>query len=330
MKRKISFPDKDVIISRLKKINYKRKGVAFLAALLKYVVLASIGYLVLYPLVYMVSFSIRPYSDYIDPAIYWIPKHLSNIQFSNAQRVIDFIPSIKNSLIFEVLSAFIEVITCSIVAYGMARFKFRGKGILTVLLFAMIILPEQMIIIPKMINYSNLDFLGIIRLTNKIFGTNIKISILNTGFAFWLPSLFGVGLKAGIIIFIYMQFYKGLPKELEEAAWIDGANLTQTYLRISLPSSSVVLATVIILSVIWHWNDYYLAVMYTSKAESMPIAVKIAQMQTSLQTIGIWNGPYHVGARCAACLAFVAPMLVMYIILQRKFVQSIDRVGITG
>ena len=306
----------------------KSKISAVLTMLLKYVVLFSIGYLVLYPLIYMISFAIRAYGDYLDPSIYWIPKNFSGIHFKNAQRVVDFLPSVMSSLLYEILSSFIEIIACSIIAYGMARFKFRGKGVLTVMLFLMIIVPEQMTIIPKMMNYSNLDFLGIIGLLNKVFGTNIHISILNTGFAFWLPSLFGVGLRAGIIIFIFMQFFKGLPKELEEAAWIDGANLRQTYLKISLPSSTVVLTTVIILSVIWHWNDYYLAVMYTS--ESQPIAVKIAQITTGLQTIGYWNGPYYIGAKCAACIVFVLPVLIMYIILQRKFVQSIDRVGITG
>lgn len=311
----------------LKKIN-KGKITSVITAIFKLVILISIGNLVLYPVIYMLSFAFRDYADYIDPGVYWIPKNFSLTHLENAEKVIGFIPSFLNTLVFEVVSAFIEVITCSIVAYGMARFKFRGKGILTVLLFLMIIVPEQMTIIPKMMNYSNLDFLGIIGLVNKIFGTEFRISILNTGFAFWIPSAFAVGLKAGMIIFIFMQFYKGLPKELEEAAWIDGATLSQTYLKISLPSSSVVMTTVIILSLIWHWNDYYLAVMYTS--ENFPLAVKIAQLSTSLQTINIWNGPYFIGAKAAACLIFVIPMLILYMILQRKFVQSIDRVGITG
>lgn len=320
---------KDCASSLVTNASGKKKYISsILTGILKYSVLLSIGYLVIYPLIYMISFAIRSYGDYLDPSIYWIPKNFSWIHFSNAQRVVDFVPSIVNSLIYEILSAFIEIVACSIIAYGMARFKFRGKGILTVILFMMIVIPEQMTIIPKMMNYSSLDFLGIIGLINKIFGTNFHISILNTGFAFWLPSAFGVGLRAGIIIFIFLQFFKGLPKELEEAAWIDGANLRQTYLKIALPSSSVVLTTVIILSVIWHWNDYYLAVMYTS--ENQPIAVKIAQITTGLQTIGYWNGPYYIGAKCAACIVFVIPVLIMYIILQRKFVQSIDRVGITG
>ena len=152
----------------------------------KLIVLVSIGYLVLYPIIYMLSYAFRDYIDYIDPAVLWLPKNFSLEHLKNAERVIGFSSSFMNTLVFEVVSALIEVCTCSIVAYGMARFKFRGKGILTVLLFMMIIVPEQMTIVPKMMNYSNLDFLGIIGLINKIFGTNISISILNTGFAFWL------------------------------------------------------------------------------------------------------------------------------------------------
>lgn len=316
----------------MKKITLRKSKKTILTSasvsLFRLIILVSIGYLVLYPVIYMVSFAFRSYNDYIDPAIYWVPKNFSLEHLENANRVIGFTSSLFNTMVFEVISAFIEVVTCSIVAYGMARFKFRGKGILTVILFMMIIVPEQMTIIPKMMNYSNVDFLGIIGLINKIFGTNIRISILDTGYAFWLPSVFAVGLKAGMIIFIFMQFYKGLPKELEEAAWIDGANLRQTYLRIALPSSSVVLTTVIILSLIWHWNDYYLASMYS--LSEFPLAVKIATLATDLTTINIWNGPLFIGAKAAACLVFTVPLLIVYMFLQRKFVQSIDRVGITG
>lgn len=301
---------------------------AVIVAIVKYVVLISIGYLVIYPLIYMLSFAFRPREDMVDPGVIWIPKGFSLGYLKNADKAIGFADAIKNSLLFEIVSAIIEVMTCAVAAYGMARFKFRGKKILTVLLFLIIILPDQMLIVPKMMNYSNLDFLGIIKLINSL-GANIKISILDTGLAFWLPSLFGVGLKSGMIIFIYMQFFKGLPRELEEAAWIDGATLSQTYLKIALPSSSVVFTTVIILSVIWHWNDYYLAAMYTNA--NFPFAVKLAQISTNLQLQGIWGGdPAHRCICCIASLIFVLPVMVMYIILQRKFVQSIDRVGITG
>jgi multiple sugar transport system permease protein len=128
-----------------------------------------------------------------------------------------------------------------------------------------------------------------------------------------------------------MQFYKGLPKELEEAAWIDGAGLFKTYTKIALPSSGVVITTVSIFSVIWHWNDYYLAFMYMNTRETMPLAVSLSDIQNIMPTLkGVYNGYKLTATECAACVLFILPMLIMYIILQRKFVKSIDRVGITG
>ena len=185
-----------------------------------------------------------------------------------------------------------------------------------------------MIIIPMMTNYSQLDILGIFGLLNKLTGIDIRPNILGTAWTFYLPSVFGVGLRSGVLIYIYVQFFKGLPKELEEAAWIDGAGLFRTFFSIAVPSSSVVYTTVTLFALIWHWNDYYLAVMYLS--DKFPLAVKIYDIDNLITALNIWGGAKAISTKSAACFMFIAPMLILYLILQRKFVQSIDRVGITG
>lgn len=313
----------------------KKKAAAVGVAILRLAILISISYVILYPLIYMISSSLKTVATFRDPSVIWIPKAFTFENYRVAFKALNYInldnfldSSLLYTILFEVVAAVLEIMSCSIVAYGLARFNFKGKGVLLILLIVTILVPDQMIIIPKMMNFSNLDFLGIIKLINGIFGSNIKINILNTGFTFYLPSIFAIGLRSGLIIFIYMQFFKGLPKELEEAAWIDGAGLFRTFFSIALPSSGVVIVTVSIFSIIWHWNDYYLAVMYISK--SFPLAVKLSDLETLLQLQNIWWGPAKISAQCAAALMFIFPMLVMYIILQKKFVKSIDRVGITG
>lgn len=119
-----------------------------------------------------------------------------------------------------------------------------------------------------------------------------------------------------------------MPKELEEAAWIDGAGLFRTFFSIAVPSSSVVYTTVTLFALIWHWNDYYLAVMYLS--DKFPLAVRIYDIDNLITAVNIWGGGSAVAIKSAACFMFIAPMLVIYLFMQRKFVQSIDRVGITG
>ena len=127
------------------------------------------------------------------------------------------------------VSAAIEILMCSFIAYGMARFKARGKGVFNTLLILLILIPSQMIVVPMMMNYSKLDILGIFGLLNKLTGIDLRVNILGTPLTFYLPSLFGVGLRSGVLIYIYIQFFKGLPGELEEAAWIDGAGLFKTF-----------------------------------------------------------------------------------------------------
>ena len=129
-------------------------------------------------------------------------------------------------------------------------------------------------------------------------------------------------------IFIYIQFFKGLPKELEEAAWIDGAGPLKTYLRIALPSSGVVILTVSVFSLIWHWNDYYLSVMYC--AQEYPLAVRLADIDSVFNTLKITSDIVKGTTSMAACVIYILPMLIMYMVLQSKFTKSIDRVGITG
>ena len=311
------------------KIN-RTAGKVFVS-LFRYALLISVSYVVLYPLFYMFSNSVKDLIDWYDPNVFWLPRHFTGLWYQWAYESMEFLSALKNTVLFEMVAAALEIISCSLVAYGLARFKFKGQKILMFLLILTILVPDQMIIIPKMMNFSNLDFLGIIGLVNDVTGAGIRINILNTGFVFYLPSLFAVGLRSGIITYIYMQFYKGLPRELEEAAWIDGAGLFKTYTKIALPSSGVVITTVSIFSIIWHWNDYYLAIMLMNSYEAMPLAVRLSNVQNIMSTLyNVWGGYKMTATQCACCILFIVPMLIMYIFLQRKFVKSIDRVGITG
>ena len=119
--------------------------------------------------------------------------------------------------------------------------------------------------------------------------------------------------------------------ELEEAAWIDGAGPIKTFLKIAVPSSGVAITTVLVFSLIWHWNDFLLCSMYLNK--EYPLAMQLNLLPTNLTTMGYYlnpETPETLAFQMAGCVLFVTPMLIIYMILQRKFIESIDRVGITG
>lgn len=292
------------------------------------VMLSAIGYLVIFPLIYIISNSLKTPEAFKNPLVVWLTTSVSFNSYKLAFQALDYSKSIVSTVVYEIVSAILEVASCAVAAYGLSRFDFKGKKIFMAFLLLMIIVPEQMIVLPNTVSYSNFSFFGITTAVNKIFGTNIRLNILDTVLPFWMPSIFGVGLKSGILIYIYMQFFKGLPKELEEAAWIDGAGPYKTFLSIALPSSSVVIFTVLVFSVIWHWNDYSYAVMYVN--ENFTTAVKLSDIVTTLQGMGYYNSDVANGIILAACLIFIFPVLLLYIAVQNKFIKSIDRVGITG
>ena len=300
-------------------------------SVLRFIFLISFAYILIYPVLYMLTNALRTVTDYIDPTVIWLPKSITFQNFKDAFKALDFSVSFKNTVVYELVSAAVEVFTCAVFAYGLSRFKFRFKSLLMFFLIISILIPDVMLILPRVLNFKNLDFLGILKLFYKLTGIDLRLDIYDTPLTFYLPSLLGVGLKGGMFIFIYMQFFAGLPAELEEAAWIDGAGPIRTFLSIVLPSSGVVILTVSIFSMIWHWNDYYLALMYTLDNRTLAVMVQDIKQQVFL-TFGEANGvsPLLFGVPMAACLIFMAPPLGIYLFVQKYFIKSIDRVGIVG
>ncbi|MBR2337949.1 MAG: carbohydrate ABC transporter permease [Clostridia bacterium] len=300
-------------------------------SIMRAIFLISFSYILLYPVFYMFSYALQSPADMRDPTVEWVPKEWFFENFSTAFGTMDYWASLKNTLSMEIVSAFLQTIFCAVYAYGLARFEFRFKNVLMFFLVLTILLPDVMLVLPRLMNFKQLDFLGLLGLFNNLTGIDLRINIVDTPWTFYLPSLFGVGLQGGLLMYIYIQFFKGLPRELEDAAAIDGAGPFKTFLRIIVPSSGVVILTVAVFAVVWHWNDYYLAMMYTSANRPLAVILQdfssyIVRYVTEIST----RDPRAISAAMAACLLFIAPPTIGYIIVQRKFIESIDRVGIVG
>ena len=311
----------------------RKKSGSILYSIFRLVVLLSIGFIIIYPLFYTIVTSLQSKYAFLNSTRVWIPTEFAIIEnYSAAFDAMEYMKSLWSTFKNEFVSAAIEVASCAIVAYGLARFDFKLKKLYIAILFLTILVPEMMILIPRMLNYSKLDLFGILGLVNKATGVDLRPNILDTAAAFWLPSIFGVGLRSGILIYIYIQFFKGLPYELEEAAWVDGAGPLRTFLSIALPSSGVVILTVTVFSMIWHWNDSLLSSMYLS--HDFPLATQVSRLPQTLGSkyhiILSARDPQGIGYLMAGCVLFIVPMLIVYMIVQRWFIESIDRVGITG
>jgi len=287
-----------------------------------YALLICIGFVYLYPILYMISNSFMDLEDLLDTSVTWIPSKLNIENYKNAAKSMEFWASFLKSVVIAGVPTIINVIMCAVIGYGFARFEFRGKYIFMGLLIFSYILPSVITMMPTYTLYSNLKMTG--HLTS-----------------FVLPSLLGQGLNCQIFILIFWQFFRQVPKVLIEAGQVDGAGYLRSFLRISLPSAAPAILTVFLFSIVWYWNESYLTQMYVTGRFSgtdlwTTLIIELKSFDTNYQSAQSTGGTSGVtqsnneSIRMAATMLSILPMLIMYFVLQRQFVESIDNAGITG
>lgn len=291
----------------------------------------TMSYLFMFPLYYMLVVSFQRPDLAVDPTSVYVPKAFSTEAYKIAFKQLDYKNSALLSLIISVLSTALATISCSLTGYAFARFEFKGKKIAFLFVMLLIVIPPQQIIVPQYLMYKSFNFGGLL----SLFG--VELNLLNTPFVFVLPSMFSVGLKAGIFIFIFRQFFLGQPRELEEAAKIDGCGALQTFIKVMAPLAKPAFVVVIMLCIIWHWNDYYSSSMFFID-KIKPVMVCLERLRQNVVEFGslpgLPKGNYTpVMLRMylqAGVVLTITPPLFLYVFMQRQFVESIDRTGIVG
>lgn len=292
----------------------------FIKQLFIYGLLICIGFIYLYPLLYMISNSFMNQEDLLDTSINWIPSSFYLENYIQAATSMDYWKSFLHSIVVAGIPTILNVVICSLVGYGFARFNFKGKKLLMGLLIFSYILPPQITMMPTYVLYSDLKLTG-------------------TLWSFVLPALTGQGINAPIFILIFYQFFRQVPKVLIEAAQIDGAGYLKSFFKISVPSAVPAIITVFLFSFVWYWNESYLTQLYVSgvyvKGSWTTLIVKLksfdANYNAALANVveGVTQSN-NEAIRMAGTMLSILPVLAMYFILQRYFVESIDRTGITG
>lgn len=284
--------------------------------ILVYIILIDLAFVFLYPFIYMLVTSLKSYNDITDITVKWYPRELSPQNWKTAFETLNFSRTFFNSLFVSLLSTMGHLLSCSFVAYGFARYRFPLKKLMFFGVLLTIVVPVQSIIIPQYRLYVQLGIEGY--------------------WALILPTFLGFGLRGGLFIFLFRQFFLRLPTALEEAAEIDGTNPFGTFLRIILPSSGPIMLVCFVLSMVWHWNDYYEPSLYLTNSDQwlLPQAlpamynlIKEMSQTTSSDTVAL-RLMYHDGVVMAGTAIAVLPLLVLYLCVQNKFVESIDRTGI--
>ena len=292
----------------------------------RFIIVFGLSFVILYPILYMISTAIRPQAEMNDPSVMWIPKTIRFENFVEIWNAIDYPNTLWNTLVLNIVSSILQVATCAMTGYGFARFKFKGKGILFGIVIMQIIVPTQIILIPQYMQFRYFDVFGIF---NALLGDSI--SLVDTNWAMYIPAFFCNGIRAGLFIYLFRQFFRGLPKELEDAAYLDGCGPFKTFISVMVPNAASSFLTVFIFSIVWYWNDYYVSSMYFTQGNTISLKIdSIATLISMYLYNEVRNASDFLVWMEAGCLLAIAPIVIMYVFLQKYFTEGIERAGLAN
>ncbi len=358
-------PLKDRLKARFLNFYFISKIVVWIFRL---VLMVGVAYIVLYPFLAKISGSVMAKEDFVDATVRLIPKNFTLDIYRTIYSDLGYWTAFRNTLIVSLIVAVIQTMICALIGYGFAKFKFKGRGIVFLFVILTIVIPHQTMQVSMFMEFRYFDVLGILRLLKgggiQVFGHNIKewgpgvasffekLNILpNTMFGRELTqnglkltdtyapmvmlSLAGLGFKNGLYIFLFRQFFRGIPDELEESAYIDGSGTFRTFVQIILPLSVPMLITVFLFSFCWQWTDQF----YTSlffPAEKTQTLVKIATKDISVKYYSALNTSYAGQKLYESAitntfgLTIIFPLVILYVFLQRFLVQGIEQSGLAN
>lgn len=313
-------------------------GKKVLGSVLRYALIICLAYLILAPLMKNIVLGFTDPRDLGLASSIWVPARLSVENWYVSYLMLDY----PNTLPFTLLNTAVLMLlqtACALLAgYAFARLRFRFQGALFACVMLTIIVSPQVFTLPQYLYFRDFDILGLFRLF-----TGKSLNLLNNPAAMYLMAATGMGIKSGLFIYIFRQTFRSLPKELEEAAYIDGAGFIRTFTQIVLPSAGPGIITVGVLSYVWNWNDTYfnnlfnsqntrnLMLAFTRATASTDEALgKIATKVPETYAFLTKNPMYEAAIGKTSALLVFLPLIVLYIIVQRRFVQGVERSGIVG
>ena len=276
--------------------------------LVRAVILLGLCYIILYPFFIKVVNAFKTYSDFIDPTVRFLPKTFTWGNVRHVVKEMSYWSALQNTLLISVALGALQTLVCAVVGYGFARFQFKGRNLCFFLVIFSLIVPSQTILLPLYLKFK--AFRGVF----KLIGTAWPLVIL---------SMTGLGIKNGLYIFMFRQFFRNMPKELEEASYLDGCGTLRTFTKIMLPAATAVMTTVFLLALAWQWTDTVFSPLFLDEVNILSKNVS-ALAQSAGKPIEVANY-VNIGAVLA-----VLPIALIYIVLQKFFVESIDRAGIVG
>ena len=279
----------------------RKKRVLFLG--IKYAVLILLGLVLIFPLIYM-FFGTFKSNEEIFGSLRLLPKSFTldgYIQGWKGSGQISFGIYLWNSCRLVVPTVILTVISSLITAYGFGRFNFPGKGFLFMVMLALMMLPSSVLLIPRYLLFVELDWID-----------NYKV--------FWVPAALGT---SSFFVYMFIQFFRGIPRELDEAARIDGCSSFRILISILIPLSKPAVIPAAIFQFIWTWNDFFQQYIYISSVSKYTVSLGL---RMALDTTAVIEWKEILAMSAVAVL----PCVIIFFCLQKYFVEGIATSGLKG
>ena len=298
-------------------------------SLARFILLFGMCFMILQPILNKISVSFMTEQDLYNPIVISIPEHFTTENYRLAAQLMNYKKAIVNSFIISLTIAILQIAVCTLVGYGFARFEFPFKKLWFAFVILVILIPPQTIASSLHLHFKFFDIFGLIRLT-----TGNTINLRGSFIPYYLLSAGCMGLKNGLYIYMIRQFFRNIPNDMEEAAYVDGCGMLRTFVRIMLPEAKPILTSCFLFAFVWQWTDGFYSKMFlgntvlvsTSLARIVDALGAFIQRLTGVKvTISI---AYSNCILATGTLMIIMPLIVLYLFAQRQFVESISSTGI--
>ncbi|MEN6418125.1 MAG: carbohydrate ABC transporter permease [Clostridiaceae bacterium] len=293
----------------------RARGASAAKNLVRFLILTGLGFVFVYPLLYMLSVSFMDTKDLVDSTVSWIPTHLSVESFIKAAKTLSFWQGFRDSLKMTVIPAALQTFVLAAAGYGLARYRVPLKKLWIALSVLIFLIPVQVTMIPRFLLFNSYKLVGTI-------------------WPMYLITLFGQGVKSSVFLLIFYNYFGSYAKSIDEAAKIDGAGPLRIYFSIALPMAKPALVVTYLFSFIWIWNDTVQLPQYSTGAvTTLPMRLQqfAEQFNKLYSSVGVsTGGALNESIQLAGTLLSILPLIILYFLVQRSFIASIEKTGITG
>ena len=308
---------------------FKRDILRICGKLARAVLLIGMCFMIIEPILNKISISFMSEDDLYNPLIISIPEHFTSANYILASQFMDYFKTLGNSFIISLTIAILQIMVCTLVGYGFARFEFPLKKIWWACVMLVVVIPPQTISTSLHLSFKYFDIFGLFKLI-KDDTINLRGSVA----PYYMMSATCMGLKNGIYIFMIRQFFRNIPKDIEEAAYVDGLGTFKTFYRIMLRDAVPILTSCFLFSFVWQWTDGFYSRMFLGNVKLLSTQLQLVGEKLSnyiMYTLHDSSGASTGYTNCiiaTGTLMTIVPLLILYLFAQKGFIESLSSTGI--